>query len=86
MPEPAAIGIDIGGTKIAVGAVFGDGRLEHVVQLPTGSAMLEGIAAAAASVAEELEPSVEIAVGAYGAYRHFRAADVDADRDRLSHC
>src|SRR5712691_911294 len=55
MSEPAAIGVDIGGTKIAVGAVFGDGRLEHLTRVPTAHATLEGIVAAAGHAAEELE-------------------------------
>jgi glucokinase len=47
MPERGAIGIDIGGTKIAVGTVFGDGRLEHRNEIATAGATLDDIVAAA---------------------------------------
>ena len=55
MSDHAAIGIDIGGTKIAVGAVFDDGRLEHGTRIATGGATLDDVAAAAARVAERTE-------------------------------
>jgi glucokinase len=60
--EPAAIGIDIGGTKIAVGAVFGDGRLEHLTQMSTAGTSLERVAAAAARIAEQVD-AVGVGVG-----------------------
>lgn len=47
MPDHAAIGIDIGGTKIAVGLVFPDGRLEHRTEIATAGATLDDVAAAA---------------------------------------
>ena len=55
MPEPAAIGIDVGGTKIAVGGVFGDGRLEHRTQIGTADATLDKLAAVAGRAAEQLD-------------------------------
>jgi glucokinase len=61
MPEPVAIGIDAGGTKIAVGAVFGDGRLEHPTRLETADASLEAVAAVAAGVAERVGGRAEVA-------------------------
>jgi glucokinase len=48
MPDHAAIGIDIGGTKIAVGSVFADGRLEHRTEIATAGAPLDDVVAAAA--------------------------------------
>jgi glucokinase len=55
MPEPAAIGIDVGGTKIAVGSVFGDGRLEHRTELATAGATLRDVAAAAGRIADQTD-------------------------------
>jgi glucokinase len=60
VPEPAAIGIDIGGTKIAVGAVFGDGKLEHREQIDTTEATLDELAVLAGRVAERLEGRAEL--------------------------
>jgi glucokinase len=54
MAEPAAIGIDVGGTKIAVGAVFGDGRLEGRAQVDTARATLDELAAVSRRVADQL--------------------------------
>jgi glucokinase len=61
MPEQAAIGIDIGGTKIAVGGVFHDGRLIELTRLPTRGTTLAELAAVAAGVAGRLEGRAEIA-------------------------
>jgi glucokinase len=47
MPEQAAIGIDVGGTKIAVGSVFADGRLAHRTEITTAGARLDEVVAAA---------------------------------------
>jgi glucokinase len=55
MSEQAAIGIDVGATKIAVGAVFGDGRLEGRTQLPTAETTLAELTAVAAETAEAFE-------------------------------
>jgi glucokinase len=57
MPEQAAIGIDVGGTKIAVGSVLGDGRLEHRTEIATARATLDDVAAAAGRVAEHADVS-----------------------------
>jgi glucokinase len=59
--EAAGIGVDVGGTKIAVGAVFADGRLEQLTQVPTTGATLDGIAVAARRVADELDGHAEVA-------------------------
>jgi glucokinase len=40
----AALGIDIGATKVAVAAVYGDGRIDRRTQLPTAEATLAGMA------------------------------------------
>jgi glucokinase len=61
VPESVAIGIDVGGTKVAVGAVFGNGRLEHLTRIPTARATLEGLTLAAGRVAEELEGRAGVA-------------------------
>jgi glucokinase len=50
-----AVGIDVGGTKIAVGAVDAEGRLERLMHLPTAGATLDALAAAAAGVGEGLD-------------------------------
>jgi glucokinase len=55
LPEPLAVGIDVGGTKIAVGAVRGDGTLHRLERLPTAATTLSGLAAAAARVGEGLD-------------------------------
>jgi glucokinase len=47
MSDRAAIGIDIGGTKIAVGAVSEDGRLEHRTEIATAGATLNDVVAVA---------------------------------------
>jgi len=47
----AAVGIDIGGTKVAVGVVAADGRLLRSIRLPTDGATVQGIATAVAEVA-----------------------------------
>src|SRR5262245_16509815 len=58
MTEQAAIGIDIGGTKIAVGGVFADGRLEQLTRIPTVEATLADVARVAAGVAEHLRAEI----------------------------
>jgi glucokinase len=50
-----ALGIDVGGTKIAVGAVRGDGSLERLERLPTAATTLPELAAAAARVRDGLD-------------------------------
>ncbi|MFL5928795.1 MAG: ROK family protein [Gaiellaceae bacterium] len=50
-----ALGIDVGGTKIAVGAVDAEGRLERRTHLPTAGATLGALAAVAAGVGEGLD-------------------------------
>ena len=49
------MGIDVGGTKIAVGAVDAEGRLERLTHLPTAGATLDALAAAARSVGDGLD-------------------------------
>jgi glucokinase len=58
MPEQAAIGIDIGGTKIAVGGVFADGRLEQLTRIATTDSTLADVARLAAGVAEDLDAEI----------------------------
>jgi glucokinase len=55
LAEPVALGVDIGGTKIAVGAVRRDGSLERLERLPTAATTLPELAAAAAQVGEGLD-------------------------------
>ncbi|HZU19910.1 MAG TPA: ROK family protein [Gaiellaceae bacterium] len=52
---PYAVGIDIGGTKIAVAAVDPDGRLERLTRLPTAATSLDDLAEAAARAADGLD-------------------------------
>jgi glucokinase len=47
MRDRAAIGVDVGGTKIAVGSVYDDGRLEHRTEIPTAGATLDDVVRAA---------------------------------------
>lgn len=61
MPEQAAIGIDIGGTKIAVGGVFHDGRVLELTRIPTRDTTLAELAAVTSSVADRLEGRAEVA-------------------------
>jgi predicted NBD/HSP70 family sugar kinase len=58
MAEQAAIGIDIGGTKIAVGGVFANGRLERLTRIPTADATLADLARVATRVAEQLDAEI----------------------------
>jgi glucokinase len=60
MAEPVAIGVDVGGTKVAVGAVRADGDLEHRIQLATAQATPRDVANAAASVAAQLGEDAEV--------------------------
>jgi glucokinase len=55
MSEPVAIGIDVGGTKIAVGAVYGNGRLENFSRMPTATTTLDVLAEAAGDLAAQVE-------------------------------
>lgn len=48
----AALGIDIGGTKIAVGAVDETGRLERLTRLPTATTTLDELALVASRVGD----------------------------------
>jgi glucokinase len=66
VPEPAAIGIDVGGTKVAIGAVFGDGRLEHRTQISTAHTTLHELATVAVRVAERLKGPAEVAAVGVG--------------------
>ena len=60
MAEPVAIGIDVGGTKVAVGAVRADGGLEYRIQLATAQATPRDVANAAAGVAAQLGEDAEV--------------------------
>jgi glucokinase len=51
----AALGIDIGGTKIAVGVVNADGTLLRSTRLPTDGATLDGVAAVVAELASAID-------------------------------
>ena len=68
--EPRAIGIDIGGTKIAAGVVAEDGRILHRVRVPTPPDDEPATLAALHAVVDDLlarDPRVEaIGVGAAG--------------------
>jgi glucokinase len=46
-----ALGIDVGGTKIAIGTVFADGRLEGRAEIATAGATLDDVVAAAGNAA-----------------------------------
>jgi glucokinase len=68
--DPRAIGIDIGGTKIAAGVVAEDGRILHRVRVPTPPDDEPATLAALHAVVDDLlarDPRVEaIGVGAAG--------------------
>ena len=68
--EPRAIGIDIGGTKIAGGVVTGDGRILDRTRVPTprdeGEATLVAVLAAADELLARNPGVVAIGVGAAG--------------------
>ncbi|HET9006329.1 MAG TPA: ROK family protein, partial [Actinomycetes bacterium] len=60
--EPLAVGVDIGGTKIAGGVVTGDGRVLDRTKVPTPPHDQEATAAALLAVTDELlarNPGVE---------------------------
>jgi glucokinase len=65
-PEPAVIGVDVGGTKVAVAAVSG-GRAEHVLERPTAlespEALLDGVEAQVREVAQAVGQPAAIGVG-----------------------
>ena len=64
--EPPVLGIDVGGTKVAVGAVNG-ARADHVVEHPTilsgTEALLDGIEAAYRGVADQAGRPAAVGVG-----------------------
>jgi glucokinase len=66
--EPAAIGIDIGGTKLAAGAVGPDGAVLSRARRDTPADDVDGILAAVGDVVAELAPDggLPIGVGAAG--------------------
>src|SRR5215211_2535184 len=70
MVEPHALGIDIGGTKIAAGVVTGDGRILDRTRVPTPPDDQAATLAALLAVVDELRarnPGVEaIGLGAAG--------------------
>jgi len=55
LADRVALGVDVGGTKIAVGAVRSDGSLQRLERLPTAATTLPELAAAAARVGEGLD-------------------------------
>jgi glucokinase len=64
--EPALIGVDIGGTKIAVAAVA-DGRAEHVLERPTPlespEALLDAVEAQVRELSEAVGEPAAVGVG-----------------------
>ncbi len=64
--EPLVLGVDVGGTKIAVAAIVG-GRAEHLEQAPTvldsTEALLDGLEATARRVIDATGPPVAVGVG-----------------------
>ncbi len=64
--EPLVLGVDVGGTKVAVAAVVG-GRVEHLEQSPTvldsAEALLDGLEARARQVIAATGPPVAVGVG-----------------------
>jgi glucokinase len=64
--EPLVLGVDVGGTKIAVAAIVG-GRAEHLEQAPTvldsTEALLDGLEATARRVIEATGPPAAVGVG-----------------------
>ncbi len=63
---PRVLGVDVGGTKVAVAAVV-DGRTEHQEQSPTvldsAEALLDGLEATARRVIDATGPPVAVGVG-----------------------
>lgn len=70
MTEPVAIGVDVGGTKVAAGAVAVDGTIHHRLRVDTpvgdAGALLETIARVIASVEEASGASLPVGVGVAG--------------------
>jgi len=62
LPDPVAVGIDVGGTKIAVGVVHPDGQVDGLTRLPTSGAELEAVARVAARIAEPYAPAAGVGV------------------------
>jgi glucokinase len=64
--EPLVLGVDVGGTKIAVGAVSGataDGVVQHPTPLSSTESLLDGLEAAVREVEERSGPAGAIGVG-----------------------
>ena len=65
-PQPSVIGVDVGGTKVAVAAIAGTdarGLIEHPTDLASSAALLDGIEATVLEVAREMGPPAAIGVG-----------------------
>ncbi|PSK89683.1 glucokinase [Murinocardiopsis flavida] len=83
-PGPTAIGIDVGGTKIAAGVVDGTGAVAHAVRRPTpGSGGRDAVLAALADVVSELRAHggprlVGVGVGTGGVVDHARGVVLTA--------
>jgi glucokinase len=73
-----AIGIDIGGTKIAGALVDENGRIEKELKVPTPATNPDAIADAVVSLVEELGAGVEVAATGVAA-----AGFIDADRANI---
>jgi glucokinase len=66
VPEPLVLGIDVGATKVAVGAVGGshvEHRIERPTELSSTSALLAGIEAAMKEVVAEAGPPAAVGIG-----------------------
>jgi glucokinase len=63
-----AIGIDIGGTKLAVGVVDAEGELTHLDRFstPGGSTLVSDITAAVRAVDAEVGEQLAVGIGAAG--------------------
>ncbi len=70
-----AIGIDIGGTKIAGALVSEDGKIVRELKVPTPASDPDAIADAVVALVEELSAGVEVAAAGIAA-----AGFIDADR------
>ena len=63
MPEQRAIGVDVGGTKIAAGVVDRDGRILHRIEEPTATESQEGFLALLDEIIAELLGEGVAAIG-----------------------
>jgi glucokinase len=77
-PAPLAIGVDIGGTKVAAGVVDGEGRVVARARRLTPSRSARAVEATIAEVVGELRERYEVVAVGIGA-----AGFVDADRSHV---